>query len=148
MIETNIVETIVATVTLGPAAGLRSESVVTESVIVSSKLQVAYTSEALSENLDHLREEFESASSTQYFTAATAVTTTSGLTVGYVLWALRSGWLASSILAQMPAWRLVDPLVVLSGLDGGTGSANDQSLQDMLRDGVNKKTEANNAKSV
>ena len=44
----------------------------------------------------------------------TAVTTTTGLTVGYVLWTIRGGLLVSSLLAQMPVWRLVDPLVVLS----------------------------------
>ena len=38
---------------------------------------------------------------------------TLGLTVGYVAWTIRGGHLLASILAQMPAWRLIDPLPVL-----------------------------------
>ena len=45
----------------------------------------------------------------------TAVTVSTGLTVGYVVWMIRGGLLLSSLIAQMPAWRLIDPLVVLSG---------------------------------
>jgi hypothetical protein len=50
--------------------------------------------------------------------------------VGYVLWTIRSGWLATSLLAQMPAWRLVDPLVVLSYLDDETTRAGDKQDED------------------
>jgi hypothetical protein len=98
--------------------------------------EVTFRSAELNQSLAQMKTELKATSTTQYFTAATAVTTTSSLTVGYVLWAIRGGWLASSILAQMPAWRLIDPLVVLSSLDGAAGAADDQSLQDMLEDGV------------
>jgi hypothetical protein len=35
------------------------------------------------------------------------------LSVGYAAWTIRGGYLLISILAQMPAWRLIDPLPVL-----------------------------------
>ena len=44
----------------------------------------------------------------------TALAVSSSLTVGYVIWMLRGGMLLTSLIAQMPAWRILDPLVVLS----------------------------------
>jgi hypothetical protein len=37
--------------------------------------------------------------------------------VGYVLWLLRGGALIASLLSSLPAWRLIDPLPVLSRVD-------------------------------
>ncbi len=37
-------------------------------------------------------------------------TTASEFAVGYVLWAIRSGFLLSSLIASMTAWSLLDPL--------------------------------------
>ncbi len=44
----------------------------------------------------------------------TAVTGTT-LSVGFIVWALRSGALLASFMATMPAWRHFDPLPVLGG---------------------------------
>ena len=38
-----------------------------------------------------------------------------GLSVGYLIWTLRSGILMSSLLSSLPAWRFVDPLPILEG---------------------------------
>ena len=43
----------------------------------------------------------------------------SGLSVGYVIWVLRGGMLLTGLLAQMPAWRMVDPLMVIDASEGG-----------------------------
>ena len=56
----------------------------------------------------------------------------SGLTVGYVVWTIRGGLLVSSLLAQMPAWRLIDPLVVLQYVDDYDGDDEDDSLQSIV----------------
>lgn len=117
----------------------------TENAIVSFGSDLAFEMEALSDDLRNMREDIDSSVGFQYFAAASAVTATGSLTVGYVLWAIRGGWLASSILAQMPAWRLIDPLVVLSSLDGTDGLGDDQSLQDMIKDGVKPKDDADSA---
>ena len=50
----------------------------------------------------------------QEVAVGTALTVSAAFTAGYVIWMLRGGMLLTSLLAQMPAWRLVDPLVVLS----------------------------------
>ncbi len=53
----------------------------------------------------------------------------SSVTVGVVAWALRSGILASGLLAQMPAWRAFDPLMIMQG--GGEASDN-ESLEELM----------------
>src|SRR5262249_41781906 len=49
-----------------------------------------------------------------------------GLTVGYVLWLLRGGALLASLLSSLPAWRLIDPLPVLSRVDEEEDGDEDQ----------------------
>jgi VCBS repeat-containing protein len=38
---------------------------------------------------------------------------TTGLSVGYIIWFVRGGMLLSGLLAQMPAWQMLDPLLVI-----------------------------------
>ncbi|MEJ7596046.1 MAG: tandem-95 repeat protein, partial [Planctomycetaceae bacterium] len=40
---------------------------------------------------------------------------TTGFSVGYLFWAVRLGTLASGLLAQVPAWSMLDPLLVIDG---------------------------------
>ena len=63
--------------------------------------------------MDNLGEPFELDLSFQLVTLGATIATTGGMSVGYVLWTIRAGHLISSLLVQMPAWRLVDPLPVL-----------------------------------
>ncbi|MEZ6118762.1 MAG: LamG-like jellyroll fold domain-containing protein [Pirellulaceae bacterium] len=56
---------------------------------------------------------------------------TSSFTVGYLLWTVRSGLILSSLLAQMPAWTLVDPLPILGQL-GNLDDEDDESLDAMV----------------
>jgi hypothetical protein len=87
------------------------------------------------DDLDQLNDELDDYADLQTVVVGTAVTTTTGLTVGYVLWTIRGGLLASSLLAQMPAWRLVDPLVVLSYGDQSDPAKNeeeDESLESII----------------
>jgi hypothetical protein len=69
---------------------------------------------------------------TQEFAIGTALTVSTGFTVGYVLWLLRGGVLLSSLLAQMPAWRLVDPLVVLNGTNDGEKDGEQETLETIV----------------
>lgn len=55
-----------------------------------------------------------------------------GLAVGSVVWAVRGGLLLSSLLAQMPAWTMLDPLMVLDGIAG------DDDEGDSIRDIVDR----------
>ena len=58
-------------------------------------------------------------------------TVSSGLIVGYVVWALRSGLLMSSIVASMPVWNMLDPMAIVSVSDAGE-NREDESLQDIV----------------
>jgi len=91
----------------------------------------------LSDDLYDMQRQIASNVNVPFVIAGSAVGGTTMLTVGYVMWALRSGWLATSVLAQMPAWRLVDPLVVLNYLDEESeeslqGGRDDDSLESLL----------------
>ena len=52
------------------------------------------------------------------------------LTVGYVLWIIRGGYLMASVLSSLPAWRLVDPLPILDFLDDAEEDG--ESIQSIL----------------
>ncbi len=52
----------------------------------------------------------------------------SSFTVGVVAWAIRSGFLLSGLLAQMPAWQSFDALTIMQGLGGGR----DETLEQMM----------------
>jgi hypothetical protein len=89
-----------------------------------------------------MKQEIGGETTTPYFAAGSAAGVTSMLSVGYVLWTIRSGWLVTSVLAQMPAWRLIDPVVVLSYLDEESseeeealGHNSDDSLESLLENG-------------
>lgn len=56
--------------------------------------------------------------------------TTGGVSVGYVLWSIRGGYLIGSLLSsQMPAWKMIDPLPILSFLGD---DEDDNSLETII----------------
>ena len=56
-----------------------------------------------------------------------------GLSVGYVIWLVRSGILLSSVVSSLPAWRLVDPLPILSSFgDDFPEEEDDESLESII----------------
>jgi len=59
-----------------------------------------------------------------------AALTGTTLSIGFIVWALRSGALLASFMATMPAWRHFDPLPVL----GGTRSEWERRRKDNERD--------------
>ncbi|HVZ43498.1 MAG TPA: hypothetical protein VHA82_06785 [Ramlibacter sp.] len=62
---------------------------------------------------DKLREEFDLDRSVSITVAGVSL----GVSVAYVLWLVRGGVLMGSYLSALPAWRLLDPLPVLSHMD-------------------------------
>lgn len=73
--------------------------------------------------------------------AGSAAGVTGAFTVGYVLWTVRSGLLVTSLIAQMPAWRVVDPLVVLDYLDSATEHGESDEVEGMFDNQSNVMTE-------
>ena len=55
---------------------------------------------------------------------------TTGFSVGYLLWIVRGGMLLSGLLAQMPAWTMVDPLLVVD--DKQKDDDDKESLQTLM----------------
>ena len=74
-------------------------------------------SEFIVKELDAMTESLEEAMEAQQDEATLVASTAAGVSIilstGYVVWALRGGWLLASLLATMPAWRSFDPLPVL-----------------------------------
>jgi hypothetical protein len=62
-----------------------------------------------------------------------AVGVTTGLTVGYVLWTIRAGYLLTSLIAQMPTWRFIDPLPILNSFDRDALAADGESLSSIAQ---------------
>ena len=73
--------------------------------------------ELLSKDLDSFHDKIISAEITPKLAAGTASVVVMGLSVGYFVWAIRAGWLISSLLSSIPPWRIVDPLPILSQPD-------------------------------
>ena len=58
-----------------------------------------------------------------------AAATSASLSIGYILWLLRSGYLVSSVLATLPMWQSVDPLPILASMND---DEEDESLDEMI----------------
>ena len=61
----------------------------------------------------------------------TAVATTASLSVGYIMWMLRGGYVLASVLSTMPVWQNIDPLPVLAALESADDD-DDESLETMI----------------
>ena len=66
---------------------------------------------------------------------------TTTLSVGYVVWLIRGGQLLVGLMAQLPAWQLIDPLPILAGL-------NDDDEEEELDDSLESIVEAGNAREL
>jgi hypothetical protein len=89
--------------------------------------------DALWRDLDALQDAMTLDSDLPSVVVGSIVTSSLGVSLGYVLWVLRSGYLLSSLLASMPAWRFVDPLPVLDYLeDDDEQDQDDESLETLI----------------
>jgi Domain of unknown function (DUF4347)/Cadherin-like/Right handed beta helix region len=62
---------------------------------------------------------------------ASTTAVSAGLSIGYVIWLVRGGALLSSLLASIPAWRVMDPLPILGSM-GDDEQSDDESLDAMI----------------
>jgi parallel beta-helix repeat protein len=67
---------------------------------------------------------------------ASTTAVSASLSIGYVIWLVRGGALLSSLLASIPAWRMMDPLPILGSMggedEGEDGQTDDDSLDAMI----------------
>jgi len=80
--------------------------------------------------INSMQGELQQSSDPATLTIGATVTATTGITVGYVIWVIRGGILLSSVVANLPMWRLMDPMAILNSADHGP--EDDESLQSMV----------------
>lgn len=91
--------------------GVRGEAATVED------LQRTLRSTAFSGQLDHLRADVQEELDLDRTITISVAGVSLGLSLVYVLWLIRGGVLMGSYLSALPAWRVLDPLPVLSRVD-------------------------------
>ncbi len=97
----------------------------------------AFEPNVLWSQLDLVREEMANDPHLGTTEVGTVTVVTTTLTVGYMLWTLRGGYLVASLLSSLPAWTTIDPLPILETVQLGNalsqqGEENDQSLESIV----------------
>jgi hypothetical protein len=80
-------------------------------------LQRSLHSSAFARQFDRLRESVREELHLDNSVTISAASVSLGLSLVYVVWLIRGGVLLGSYLSALPAWRLLDPLPVLSRVD-------------------------------
>lgn len=84
---------------------------------VQEELQRALRSNDFSGELDQLRNNLVEELKLDKSVTISVAGMTLGMSLIYVLWLIRGGVLMGSYLSALPAWRVLDPLPVLSRVD-------------------------------
>ncbi|WP_194712888.1 cadherin-like domain-containing protein, partial [Noviherbaspirillum soli] len=83
--------------------------------------------------LEPLRESLKQGDAVNHRVVAASMAVSTGFSVGYVIWLVRGGVLATSLMSSLPIWRFVDPLPVLKNVKHDSEDDDDDSLEDMVR---------------
>ena len=97
---------------------------------------------ALWSQLDTQREHMESQIHGDLIIVGAAGAAASGFTVGFIAWAFRAGFLASGLLAQLPAWKAMDPTLIMQGFEGFTGAGSDDPDSETLEEMMDRQGQA------
>src|SRR5205823_13461778 len=96
---------------------------------------IAQTNAVMTKQLDDLHEQVTQETHVLRLVAGSATFASLGLSVLYILWTIRAGYLLASVLSTMPAWTFVDPLPILEHFgDGGEGDESDATRQRRKKD--------------
>ncbi len=82
--------------------------------------------------LDDMRRQILGVDVQDQIVIGSTVSVTTGVSIGYVLWLIRGSVLLSTVLSSLPAWRLIDPLPVISGMLNE--DEDDESLESIIED--------------
>lgn len=93
-------------------------------------------------SLDDVKKEMANDHQLNKVYLGSAIVSSVGLSVGYVVWLIRGGMLLSTLLSSIPAWQILDPLPILARKRDGDQSDDDESLETLL-DQDPQKTEPN-----
>ena len=81
---------------------------------------------------------YHETTTTELIIGTSAIVSTS-LSVGYVIWLLRSGTLLMTFLTSIPAWCAFDPLPIIESMDETEDDQDDESLVSMVTSNENKR---------
>jgi hypothetical protein len=84
-----------------------------DTTATKGEIQALLTRWGFLQDLDRVRDDFLGVTATEQTYLASSVAASTGLSVGYVFWLLRSGVLLTALLSSLPAWQFVNPLLVL-----------------------------------
>ncbi len=96
----------------------------------AAQIRDAITQPQMWQAIHSMQDQIDSSVSTTTLTIGATVTATTSITVGYVVWVIRGGILLSSVMANLPMWRLMDPMAILNAVDGA--EEDDESLESMV----------------
>ncbi|MDT3778353.1 DUF2341 domain-containing protein [Nitrospira sp. MA-1] len=65
------------------------------------------------QDLDSVRDGIQDVAASEKTYLASSIAVSTGMSIGYVIWLLRSGVLLTALLSSVPAWQFVNPLLVL-----------------------------------
>jgi hypothetical protein len=83
-------------------------------------------------SLDAVRQEIAGERRLSKVYLGSAIVSSIGLSVGYVVWILRGGMLLASLLSSMPAWQFLDPLPILARKRKEDPSEDKESLESIV----------------
>ncbi|QDS96627.1 hypothetical protein FF011L_54390 [Roseimaritima multifibrata] len=98
----------------------------------TTRVNAALAQPQLWQALGSMQDQMGQSISTANLTIGATVTATTGITVGYVVWVIRGGILLSSLMANLPMWRLMDPMAILDS--SGSVESDDESLESMVEE--------------
>jgi hypothetical protein len=111
---------------------------ITAGDIASGDLGSVIVNRGFIQGLNKLRDAAREDTQFDKVIVGTTLTVTSGLSLAYLIWFLRGEVLLSSILASLPAWRLVDPLPVLTYFTKRSkdDDEEDESIESVIKKGA------------
>ncbi|MFT7220184.1 MAG: hypothetical protein ACI8Z1_001801 [Candidatus Azotimanducaceae bacterium] len=87
-----------------------------------------------SNSLDESRAEVAEANAKVQNIKGGSLTVSAGISIGYIIYLIRSGVIMSSVLTALPAWRLIDPLPILGQFDMQDDS-DEESIEEIIQSG-------------
>jgi Cadherin-like len=124
---------------IGQAFRVRTE---VENLQYAGIMRAALTDKGFFEDVQKNRDEVQKTIKLDRNVVASGTAVSAGLSIGYVIWLVRGGALMSSLLASIPAWRLMDPLPILGSMGDNEKDSDDESLDAMIEKSRAKKLAA------
>ena len=112
-----------------------------DATTINSKIQSLLAPGGFLKDLDRVRDTFEGVAETEKTYLASSIAVSTGLSVGYVFWLLRSGVLLAALLSSVPAWQFVNPLLVLDTSAKRTRGKSQENLEDDSVEAMFEKSE-------